>query len=207
PGLQSAHFLIPQVPGTVKRSKPVKGVVEAAFKAKKYMAPLLVWHPAIVGCFAAAYLTGSRGFDPGKHAMVFDLSRDLEPPMSAEEGNEYLARGELLAGGAAGGGNIPESKWPRLTAGATPSFDAAGRPLLQVQLGDTPMEVGLVRENILSGSEAPELAQHLLLVRLREELRRSAPGASESDVSNDLDLLQRLQHSRAALGSPLAGTF
>jgi hypothetical protein len=205
--LQSAHFLIPQVPGTVRRSKPVKGVVESAFKAKKYMAPLLVWHPAIVGCFAAAYFTGSSGFDPGKRALVFDLNRELEPPMSAQQRREYLARVELLARGVAEASTIPEARWPRLAAGAEPNLDAAGRPMLRVQLGDTPTEIGLARENIMHASEAPELAQHLLLVRLREELRRSTPRVSESDVSNDLNLLERLQHSRAELRSPLAGTF
>ncbi|HMK24334.1 MAG TPA: hypothetical protein VK466_18530 [Terriglobales bacterium] len=207
PELKSAHFLIPQVPGTVKRSKPVKGVVESAFKAKKYMAPLLVWHPAIVGCFAAAYFTGSRGFDPGKNAMVFDLGRDLEPPMSAQQRRAYLARVESLARGVAEAATIPEARWPRLAASGQPNVDPAGRPLLRVRLGDTPTEVGLARENILNSSEVPELAQHLLLVRLREELRRSSPRASESDVTNDLNLLERLQRARAELRSPLAGTF
>jgi hypothetical protein len=139
--------------------------------------------------------------------MVFDLRRDLEPPLGPQQRREYLARVELLARGVAEGASIPESKWPRLTASAKPSFDAAGRPLLQVQLGDSSTEVGLARENIVTTSEAPELAQHLLLVRLREELRRSTPGVSESDVSNDLNLLQRLQQTRAELGVPLAGTF
>lgn len=207
PELQSAHFLIPQVPGTVRRSKPVKGVVESAFKAKKYMAPLLVWHPAIVGCVAAAYFTGSSGFDPGKHAMVFDLKRDLEPPMSAQQRREYLARVESLARGVAEAATVPEGRWPHLEASAQPSFDAGGRPMLQLRLGDTPLEIGLARETIGKSSEAPELAQHLLLIRLREELRHSSPRASESDVANDLNLLEQLQHTRAELRSPLAGTF
>jgi hypothetical protein len=207
PELQSAHFLIPQVPGTVKRSKPVKGVVESAFKAKKYMAPLLVWHPAIAGCVAAAYFTGSSGFDPGKHALVFDLNRELEPPMSAKQRREYLARVESLARGVAEASPSTEDKWPGLEAHAQPTFDTAGRPLFRVSMGDSPVEVGLARENIVSGSDAPELAQHLLLIRLREELRRSGPRVSGSDVSSDLDLLQRLQRVRAALSPSLAGTF
>jgi hypothetical protein len=207
PELQSAHFLIPQVPGTVKRSKPVKGVVESAFKAKKYMAPLLVWHPAIVGCFAAAYFTGSSGFDPGKHALVFDLNRDLERPLNAQQRREYLARVESLARGVAEAATVPEAHWPRLEANAQPSLDAEGRPMLQMRLGDTPLEVGLARQNIGKPSEAPELAQHLLLIRLREELRRSTPRVAESDVANDLNLLERLQRARPELRAPLAGTF
>lgn len=206
PELQSTRFVIPQVTGTVKRSKPVKGIVESAFKAKKYMAPLLVWHPAIVGCFAVAYV-GSGGFDPGHHALVFDPRRDLEPPMSAQERRESQSRVELLARGVKESSTLPEGKWPRLEASAEPQFDAAGLPVLRLRVGDNPVEVGLARENIVSASESPEIAQHLLLVRLREELRRTTPKASQSDVHSDLRLLEELNHSRAELSTPLAGTF
>jgi hypothetical protein len=97
PQLKYSNFVIPQVPGTIKRSKQVRGVVESAFEAKKYMVPLLVWHPAIVGCFAAAYFTGG-GFDPGRHALVFDPRRDLEPPLSAEQRRAYQNRLEIVSG-------------------------------------------------------------------------------------------------------------
>jgi hypothetical protein len=67
--------------------------------------------------------------------------------------------------------------------------------------------VGLTHENILSASESTEIAQRILLVRLREELRRSAPKAAKSDVHRDLTLLEELRRSRAELESPVAGTF
>ena len=206
PELQSASFVIPQVPGTVKRSKPVRGVVESAFKAKKYMAPLLLWHPAIVGCFAAAYFTGSRGFDPERHALVFDPRRDLEPPMSAQQRREYLNRLELVARSITESSG-QEVKWPQLRANAQPELDEAGRPVLNVRLGDGTVKVGLTSENIVSSSESTEIAQHFLLIRLREELRRNAPKAAPSDVHRDLSLLEELQRSRAELASPVAGTF
>jgi len=207
PELESTRFLIPQVPGTVKRSKPVKGVVESAFKSKKYMAPLLVWHPAIVGCVAAAYFTGSTGFDPGKHALVFDPRRDLEPQMSSQERREYLNRLESMTRMVAESSTVPEIKLSHLEASSQPRLDNTGQPLLQLKLGEIPTEVGLTRDNIINASDSPELAQHLLLIRLREELRRSTPRVSGSDVSDDMELLERLQHTRAQLGSSLAGTF
>ena len=131
PELQSAHYVIPQVPGTMKRSKPVRGGVESAFKAKKYMAPLLAWHPAIVACFAAAYFTGSSGFDPGKHVLVFDPRRDLEAPMTAQQRREYQNRLEQLARGIAESTGVDHSKWPSMEAISEPQLDAAGRPLLR----------------------------------------------------------------------------
>jgi len=189
----------------VKRSKPVKGVVESAFKSKKYMAPLLVWHPAIVGCVAAAYFTGSTGFDPGKHALVFDPRRDLEPQMSSQERREYLNRLESMTRMVAESSTGVEVKLSHLEA--RPGLDHAGQPLLQLKLGEIPTEVGLTRDNIVNASDSPELAQHLLLIRLREELRRNSPRVSGSDVADDMELLERLQHTRAQLGSSLAGTF
>jgi hypothetical protein len=207
PQLQSTSFVIPQVPGSIKRSKSVRGVIESAFKAKKYMAPLLVWHPVIVGCFAAAYFTGSSGFDPGRHALVFDPRRDLEPPMNAQQRRESQNRLELLARSLAEGSALEEGKWPRLEASAEPQLDAAGRPVLRLRVGDNPVEVGLARENIVSESESPEIAQHLLLLRLREELRRNAPKVSQSDVHSDLRLLEELHRGRPELSSPVADTF
>ena len=204
PQLQSTSFVIPQVPGTVKRSKPVRGGVESAFKAKKYMAPLLVWHPAIVACFAAAYFPGSRGFDPGRNTLVFDPRRDLEAPMSAQERREYQAQLEHMARGITEGTVLEEVKWPRLEATAEPEVDAAGRPLLRLNLGEGPVAVGLTRDNMVSASEAPEIAQHLLVVRLREELRKSAPKIAASDVYSDFRLLQELHHGRAEDSSPVA---
>ena len=43
PELQFTAFVIPQVPGTIRRSRPVRGVVESVFKAKKYELPCLLY--------------------------------------------------------------------------------------------------------------------------------------------------------------------
>jgi hypothetical protein len=205
PQLQSSRFIIPQVPGTIRRSRPVRGVVEGAFKAKKYMAPLLVWHPAIVGCFAAAYFTGSSGFDPGRHALVFDPHRDLEPPMSAQQRRESLNRLEQLARGVAEDTTPEEAKWVRLEASAEPQLDAAGRPELRLRVGDSPVAVGLARENMISDSDSSTIAQRLMLVRLREELRKT-PRVSQSDVAGDLLLLEELRRGHHEPAASMAGT-
>jgi hypothetical protein len=83
-----------------------------------------------------------------------------------------------------------------------------------LKLGEGQVAVGLTRDNILTASEAPEIAQHLLVVRLREELRKNAPKIAASDVYSDLRLLEQLRRERSerpasvadALGAKADGT-
>jgi hypothetical protein len=186
-------YLIPQVPGTIKRSRPVRGVVESAFKAKKYMVPLLVWHPAIVAGFAAAYFSGRGGFDPGQHALVFNMDHDLQMPLTAEERREYQKRLDKLSRGIAeDDAALGLSKWSRVQATATPDLDQKGHPLFVVREGENPVEIGLSRENILSQSGSAEVARQMMVARLREELRKGSTKISKSDVSSDLQLLEEL---------------
>src|SRR5215467_2784997 len=76
PEMQLTVFVIPQVPG-LKPSKPVHGVIESVVLAKKYVTPVLLFHPLLVGGVEAAYWAGWR-FDPTKKAVVFDLA-DPDP--------------------------------------------------------------------------------------------------------------------------------
>jgi hypothetical protein len=86
--LSHSCFVIPQVPGSLPRSKPVYGVLEALLKSKKYVLPLAILHPAITGCLAVAYLTEGR-FNPKQDASsIFDLARVVEPQLA-----EAAARG------------------------------------------------------------------------------------------------------------------
>ena len=193
PELQLTSYIIPQVPGTVKRSRPVRGVVESAFKAKKYMVPLLVWHPAIVAGFAAAYFTGRGGFDPAHNALVFNLDHDLQMPLSAEERREYQKRLEKLSRGIAEDDEaLGLTKWSRVQATAVPEIDENGHPLFVLREGEDPIEIGLSRTNILTQSGSSEVARQMMLARLREELHRGEIRISKSDVSADLQLLQEL---------------
>jgi hypothetical protein len=196
--LEFQRFVIPQVPGTIKRSKKVRGVVESAFKKKKYMIPLLVWHPAIVGAFAAAYFTGG-GFDPGRHALIFDPNRDLEPPMTAQQRVGSMNRLEAIKRSATAteGVTLEGEKWRESVVEAEPVLDEAGRPVLRLKMGSVPIQVGVSRQNILQETESPEMGRELVLMRLHEELRKSPSKVAYSDVAKDLQLWEDLGSVRA----------
>ena len=60
PELQSSIFLLPQVPGAERRSKPIHGVLESVIAAKKYMVPLVVFIPtSAVDCWSSILATGA----------------------------------------------------------------------------------------------------------------------------------------------------
>jgi len=67
--LEFFSLVIPQVPGTIRRSKPVRGLAEGIVKAKKYLIILAVFQPYVAGSFVAAYLIDGQ-FKPGKKAMI-----------------------------------------------------------------------------------------------------------------------------------------
>jgi hypothetical protein len=51
---------IPQVPGTLSRSRPIRGVAEAGLKTKRYLVSLLIVQPEVIlGC-GIAYLDHGR---------------------------------------------------------------------------------------------------------------------------------------------------
>ena len=56
PDLRFSCFEIAQVPGTMARSGPVRGVFEAFLK-KKYVLPVAALHPVAAGAMAVAYAT------------------------------------------------------------------------------------------------------------------------------------------------------
>jgi hypothetical protein len=69
PELTFATFMIPQVPGSIKRSHPIDGVVESVVKSKKYVLPLAVLTPEVAAGLVVAYLTDGR-FKAPKDATV-----------------------------------------------------------------------------------------------------------------------------------------
>lgn len=87
PEAEMRTFVIPQVPGTIKRSTPVDGVVESLVKSKKYVLPLAVLHPFVAGGLAVAYLGDGR-FHPDKHAAVFNPEDEMEPGVLVIAGEE-----------------------------------------------------------------------------------------------------------------------
>lgn len=78
-------FRVPQVPGTLPRSREVQGVTESLLK--RYGVPLVVLSPIATGIVFVAYLGHGR-FDMPRHAPLLDLN----PPMQdADQSGAVLA--------------------------------------------------------------------------------------------------------------------
>jgi hypothetical protein len=194
PDLETSAFVIPQVPGSMPRSTPVRGVAESLLKTKKYVVPLAILQPYVAGGIALAYVSNGR-FDPAHNAMIMDSKRQLQPPLASHQRKALESQLDQLSIVSSGDGKTwrNEKMWRRLEADAEPELDRAGAPVLQVRLGEQLVDVGIARENVLSTTGSPELSQELLQARLREELRRSAASkTSESDVISDWNLLQKV---------------
>ena len=197
PELQSSDFLMPQVPGTARRSKPIHGVLESVMAAKKYMLPLVALHPYVGGGLLVEYF-GHRRFDPARNALILDSDCQLDAPMTRDERLSFQSRVDELSLTPSieplSEGKTKEVKvWERLQATATPGIDTSGQPVLQLRVGDNLAQVGISRANILSVSDSSELAARLLEARLRQELRpTTARKTSARDVERDLALFQYL---------------
>jgi hypothetical protein len=197
---QLTTFVIPQVPG-LKRSKSVHGILESVFFQKKYVTPVLLFHPFVVGAVETAYLAGWR-FNPGKGAMVFNASaanpmKNFDPPLTASQRRSY----ENLVKAMKKSNELDEfPTWRSLQARAIPQIDAQGRPFVQVKLDGKDVPVGICRGNALHVSGSPELLQNLLLSRLDEQLRNKKPRISEQSIKSDWRMLESArEESRAAL--------
>jgi hypothetical protein len=97
PAMQLSGFEIPQVPGTVERSRPVRGVLEALVKSKKYilpLAPLALMHPYFGGGLVVAWIQGGH-FNP--RSIVGNAASEAEPGIIAR----YLQSPEMGAPAAA----------------------------------------------------------------------------------------------------------
>jgi hypothetical protein len=191
--LEFSSFVIPQVPGSIKRSRPVHGVVESVFAAKKYVVPLAVFHPFVAGGVASVYIVGGR-FNPAKNALVFTPNGGLEQPLTAEERHRYqknladLLRTVLNEKPAHEG-----TSWRQFQQVAQPSLDPLGRPILQAAIAEKPVSLGISRGGFFSHEPPSELQRELLVTRLRAELRAGrAPRASKIELRNDWELLQRV---------------
>ena len=60
PALSVSAFVVPQVPGTIQRSRKADGVSEAILKSKKYVIPLSIVAPEVTGALAISYATQDR---------------------------------------------------------------------------------------------------------------------------------------------------
>lgn len=202
PEMQLTTFIIPQVPG-LKRSKPVHGVLESVVLAKKYVTPVLLFHPFVVGEVELAYWAGWR-FNPAKNAMIFDpYSPDpmqgFEKPLTAEQRHSYEGLVEAAERTDSELSDLP--RWAKLESAARPHVDLDGEPFLEVPLEGHAVPVGICRANALRS--APELVQGLVLDRLSEELKPRKPiRASAAQVKSDWKLLEDArEQNQAALSA------
>jgi hypothetical protein len=205
PEMQLTTFIIPQVPG-LKRSKPVHGVIESVVLAKKYVTPVLLFHPFVVGTVEAAYWAGWR-FNPAKGAYIFDPNsldpnRSLERPLSAEQRRAYEDLVTFARKAASESEGVPN--WKKVATDAQPKLDAEGRPYLEVALEGETIPVGLCRANALRLSSSPELVQELALTRMELELKsKKPPRVSEKELKRDWHLFQDAREvQEALLGTP-----
>jgi hypothetical protein len=199
PDLEFTHFVIPQVPGSVKRSRPVRGVLESLFRAKKYVVVLAAFHPFIAGGVLTADLVSDR-FNPARNTIVFSVNGEPQPPPTNVERRAYLKDLQTVEGGTghndANSGGITLRKFIEK---AEPEFDAEGQPVLQAPDGMNTVELGVTRTD-LQGEDAPvELQRELMVFRLKQTLARSrAPRISNSELHEDWRLLGKIDNARQA---------
>jgi hypothetical protein len=204
PEMHLTTFIIPQVPG-LKRSKPVHGVVESLVLAKKYVTPVLMFHPFVIGSVEAAYWAGWR-FDPAKGALIFDPEDGLERPLTKEQRGWYEKALTAMKKENAQPAAMPN--WHKFESKTEPQLDVNGAPVLQVQRHEETTELGICRNNALSMAAQPELVQDLLYARLTQELKPGKPArASEQQIVKDWKLLQQINKANeASLGMLASGT-
>jgi len=70
-------FQIPQVPGTIERSRKINGIAESLVRSKKYMVPLLFVSPTTAGSLLAAYV-GTGRFRMPKSPPVMEALQPVD---------------------------------------------------------------------------------------------------------------------------------
>ncbi len=206
PRLEFSRLIISQVPGSMPRSSAVHGVVDSFFTSKKYIVPgavaSAVASPIFAGCVAAVYVGAGAGhFEPGRNAMVFVVGNDPERPLGREDHRAYqLELKHFLAGAYPDKpGHNANKTWEKLQSRAKIGVDDEGRPVLEIQEGDSLVQIGMAAENLFKGNASPQLVRQLLEARLQSELKtHSSQGLSETEVDRDWELLQK-----TLVGAPL----
>jgi hypothetical protein len=198
PDLEFTKFVIPQVPGSLRRSRPVRGVLESVFRAKKYVVVLAAFHPILTGGVVSVYLVGDR-FNPARDAMVFSPTGKLQVAPTNNERKAYLTDLRSLAAESAVNGPKPgELMWRRFVEKSQPRFEADGRVVLEAR--DDAQEivtVGVTRRDLQNESAPAELRWELLDSRLKQTLARSrAPRTSSGELREDWLLLQEINEAR-----------
>jgi len=191
PDLEFSRFVIPQVPGTVKRSRPVRGVLESLFRAKKYVVVLAAFHPFVAGGVMTVDLIGER-FNPSKKSLVFSLEGKPSAPLTETERRSYSRDLRELTAENAGEAARAGNAWRKFVESSRPGFNAYGRPVLQSAEGAASIQVSLTRADLRPGQEAAaELQKDFIVARLKQTLSRSrAPRISSNELHEDWLILK-----------------
>lgn len=199
PDLELTRFVIPQVPGSMKRSRPVRGVLESVFRAKKYVVILAAFHPFIAGGVLSVYVVGDR-FNPARDTNVFSVFGAPEAPPTNEERQAYLRNLRAVTAKSANGGADPLGiTWQQFVEKSQPEFDADRQAVLEARDGRDIVELGVTRRDILSEGATVQLQRELMVSRLRQTLARSrAPRISGSELREDWQLLERIDDAGRA---------
>jgi hypothetical protein len=193
PDLEFTSYVIPQVPGSVKRSKPVRGVLESLLRAKKYALVLAAFHPLIGGAAVTVDVVGDR-FSPARNSPLFNLTGEPLPPPTKAEKQTYLAdfRTEKANETKTSAGTS-EIQWRKFFEKAQPGLDADGRAILQAPDGKGMVELGVTRGNLQTEDAPVELQRELMLSRLKQTVATSrSPRISGSELREDWELLERI---------------
>jgi hypothetical protein len=91
--LDLTEFVIPQIPGNIARSHPIRGVVESLLMTKKYAIPIAIFQPYVMAGIAITYLTRGR-FEFGNHAPLIPLEEQVGV-FVGETANPVVRRNEV----------------------------------------------------------------------------------------------------------------
>jgi hypothetical protein len=117
PALDLKIFEVPQVPGSLRRSRPVRGAAEAALTTRRYLATLLAIQPEVPAACLVLYLKHGR-WQIGRGAEIADpedfLHTDGLEPSAVEAANGkpsvgVSAQPRPASEGDAGGASFPSS--------------------------------------------------------------------------------------------------
>ncbi len=191
PDLEFTRVVFPQVPGTMRRSRPIRGVLESVFRAKKYVLPFAAFHPIIAGAVMSVYIFGDR-FNPAKDAMVFNVNGDPESPLPGDERETYLRNLEVgKTIDADRNMRSDEFLWRQFQERARFQMDESGQVIVSGLFADEEIQMGISRNNLMGADVPPELQRGLLLTRFHQELSQGrAPKISASQMRADWRLLQ-----------------
>jgi hypothetical protein len=197
PDLEFTRFVIPQVPGSVKRSRPVRGVLESVFRAKKYVVVLAAFHPFLAGGVVAVDLVGDR-FNPSRNTIVFSLAGEPQDPPTNQEKRTYLKELQTLPGANMDRDTSARGMtWREFEERARPEFDAERQPVLMAPDGNDTVELGITRKSLESEDAPWGLQRGLMITRMKQTLAHSrAPRISSEELHEDWQLLEGIDQAR-----------